>query len=550
MNKRHLLPAAVLVLMLSLLGLLVVTGPYPWFPFGLGDAPAPGSDAWWLRRAAPGRGTGIPDAGSAESEAAAAAAAKAKEAANAPKAVRSATESLLDELRRHATDPSVHNNEVILIFADAGAYTGFLNDAQRAGIAVTGRIAELYAVRVHFTVDDVLNEALDRALMLRDVQLVDLDLNWKMQLEEVVGVNTVAPQSYVRLLELLFQDPNLYFLGWGTGMRIAYLDTGLALNTAQFFPRLRQLDIGLGVEPDDRHGMALALLATAGPDLAEGLHGIATGAELLSVRVTDGQGIPDVFTVAQGLVAAANAGATFIEVSPYSSHDALVLKQALNYAIDLRGAAVIAARGIGDTPGWPAADRRVIAVGAIDAFGALPLVVGQGTLPVTGAPAIRSKAQVGPGLASEYVALESAPASAAIVTASLAAVMSVLPNTTPAEAWFLLQRNAVPGELTTLGPMGKGFRVLNLRWLLRVPPKKGWELAETPSLDLVDPSQGQDELAQMIEPGQPGQRPTQFLPGTSSGRSTIIRGPAPARGNNPTARGSAPARGGPITVTP
>lgn len=551
MNKRHLLPAAVLFLLLSLLGLLVVTGPYPWFPFGLGESPPPGSDAWWLRRTAPGRGTGIPDAGSTESEAAAAA--KAKEAAVAPKPARSATESLLDELRRHASDPSVHNNEVILIFADAGSYTGFLNDAQSAGISVTGKIPELYAVRVRFVTDAVLNEALDRALMMRDVQLVDLDLNWKMQLEEVLGTNTVSPQSYVRLLELLYQGPG-YVLGWGAGLRLAYLDTGLALNTAQFFPRLGQLDIGLGVEPDDRHGMAIALLATAGQDLAEGLTGIATAAEILSVRVTDSQGIPDVFAVAQGLVAAANAGADLIEVSPYSSHDAMILKLALDYAIDRKGAAVIAARGIESTPGWPAIDPRVIVVGAIDAFGAPPVAVGRGTIPLTGAPAIRAKAQVGPGLASEYVAVESAPASAAIVTAAIAAVMTTIPNTTPAEAWYMLQRTAVDGSGTVLGPAATGFRVLNLKWLVKLYEAilRQAILAQqagTPPSTVAVGAPASDDLTGEVSPPATT-APGPFLPGTSSGRSTIIRGPNPPRAINPPARGSIPTRGGPITVAP
>lgn len=550
MNKRHLLPAAVLGLLLLLLGVLVVTGPYPWFPFGIGETPASGSDAWWLRRGAAGRGTGIPEAGSAENEAAAAAAAaKAKEPAVAPKPARSATENLLDELRRHASDPSVHNNEVILIFADAGSYTGFLNDAQTAGISVTGRIPELDAVRVRFVNDAGLNEALDRALMMRDVQLVDLDLNWKMQLEEVLGAGRIPQLTFDRLPEVL--GLRGVILAWGTGQRIAYLDTGLPLNTTPFFPRLRQLDIGLGMEPDDLHGTAIALLATAGLDLAEGLTGLAPAADLLSVRVTDNQGIPDVFAVAQGLVAAANADATLIEVSPYSARAALILRKALDYAIDLHGAAVIAARGPGQTPGWPAADPRVIASVPVDALGAQPLVIGQGTLPATGALPIRAKAQVGPGLRSDYVAVETGPASAAIMTAAIAAIMSTQPSTTAAEAWFLLQRTAVDGELTVLGSMGTGFRVMYMGWM--VPPELRIPLRPPPlgAGDEPPPSATAEELIQAMAPGPSEQRPTQFLPGTSSGRTGIIRGtPPPPRATNPPPRGSAPVRGGAITVAP
>jgi hypothetical protein len=104
-----------------------------------------------------------------------------------------------------------------------------------------------------------------------------------------------------------------------------------------------------------------------------------------------------------------------------------------------------------------------------------------------------------------------------------AAVMSPLPNTSP----------------------GRGF----------VPPSEkcrpaGTDAAETSSLDLVASCPGQDKLTQAIETGQSGKHPTRFLPGTSSGRSTIVRGPTPPRGTNPTARGSIPTRGGQITVAP
>jgi hypothetical protein len=512
-----------------------VTGPYPWFPFGLGgETGTPGSNAWRQRRSIRDNGSAARDPNDAAG--AAEAAAKVKEPVTEPKGARSATETLLDELRRHASDAGVHNNEVILIFADAGGYTGFLADAQGGGITVTGKIPELNTVRVRFVADTELNAALDRALMLRDVQLLDADLNWKMQLEEVLGMATPAHQTYEHLLELL--GLRGVRLNWGTGLRIAYLDTGLVLNTAQFFPRLRQIDIGLGLEPDDRHGMAIALLTTGGWDLAQGLTGLAPAAELISIRVTDSQGIPDVFAVAQGLVAAANGGTHLIEVSPYSSHDALVLKLALDYAINRQGAAVIAARGLGETPGWPAVDPRVIAVGAIDAFGAPPLTMGQAIAPLAGAPAIRAKAQVGPGLASDYVAVHAGPASAAIVTAAIAAVMTNSPEVSPAEAWFQLQRSAKGGEHTKLGPAGAGFRVLYLGWLA---PELVLEFntAVIPSTELPMATV-EAEVIEVTAAGQPAPRPTQFLPGTPTGRTAIIRG-TPPRTTPPPSRG--PARG-------
>lgn len=548
MNQRPLLPAAVLALLLALTGLLFVTGPYPWFPFGLGGKTGtPGGNAWWQRRAAPDNRPAHQDpsdpAGATETTA------KAKQPVAEPKGARSATETLLDELRRQAGDATVHNNEVILIFADAGGYTGFLADVQGGGITVTGKIPELNTVRVRFVADAELNAALDRALMLRDVQLLDLDLNWKMQLEEVLGAASPSDQTYEHLVELL--GLRGVRLNWGTGIRIAYLDTGLVLNTAQFFPRLSQIDIGLGLEPDDRHGLAIALLATGGWDLAQGLTGLAPAADVLSIRVTDSQGIPDVFAVAQGLVVAANAGARLIEVSPYSSHDALVLKLALDYAINRQGAAVIAARGLGETPGWPAVDPRVIAVGAIDAFGAPPLTLDQVTAPLASAPAIRAKAQVGPGLASDYVAVHAGPTSAAIVAAAIAAVITTFPDVSPAEAWFQLQRSAKGGEHTKLGPAGAGFRVLDLGWLA---PELAiqFNVAVIPSTELPMATV-ETEVIEVTANGQVVPRPTQFLPGTPTGRTAIIRGTPPRTTTPPTrgpARGRSAAPGTPPTAAP
>ena len=84
----------------------------------------------------------------------------------------------------------------------------------------------------------------------------------------------------------------------------------------------------------------------------------------------DSDGIGDTFTVAQGIVAAADNGANIINLSLGSYGDSVVLRDAIDYANE-RGTSIVAATGNDgiEQVSYPAAYEKVIGVSAIDASG-------------------------------------------------------------------------------------------------------------------------------------------------------------------------------------
>ena len=98
--------------------------------------------------------------------------------------------------------------------------------------------------------------------------------------------------------------------------------------------------------------------------------GIAPSASLLSIRVLDGEGQGDSFTVAKGIVEAANRGAQVINLSLGGTGESIVLKNAVDYA-RAQGSLVVAAVGNEGVSGvsYPAKFDHVIGVTSVDANG-------------------------------------------------------------------------------------------------------------------------------------------------------------------------------------
>ncbi|MFN5640398.1 MAG: S8 family serine peptidase, partial [Akkermansiaceae bacterium] len=88
----------------------------------------------------------------------------------------------------------------------------------------------------------------------------------------------------------------------------------------------------------------------------------------LSVRIADDNGTSNTFLIAQGIIAAVDAGADIINISLGGSGQSSLVDQAIAYA-KKSGVVIIAAAGNSGTAGvmQPAASPGVIAVGAVDA---------------------------------------------------------------------------------------------------------------------------------------------------------------------------------------
>ena len=150
---------------------------------------------------------------------------------------------------------------------------------------------------------------------------------------------------------------------WGRGVKVAILDSGIDRTHSNLDGvSIEEIDL-LGTGTSSRgHGTAIASIIS-GKD--SGIMGIAPSASLLSIRVLDGEGEGDSFTVAQGIVEAANRGAQVINLSLGGTGGSTVLKNAVEYARS-KGSFIVAAVGNEGGVFYPAKFDNVIGVTSVD----------------------------------------------------------------------------------------------------------------------------------------------------------------------------------------
>jgi hypothetical protein len=358
--------------------------------------------------------------------------------------------------------------EAVVIFKNNEAYRRFQIRARAAGFSIIRENETLRAVRVRYDT----------------IAAVQADIFEHVRDYEEIGANTYvdrperpeAEGSAGRVLTPV-RDGLLAMLGvsgdrsqWGRGVTIAVIDSGVAHDATFGNGRLRTLDVGQGVAPgrgeDDGHGTAVAAIAAGNGADAEG---VAPAANLLSVRVTALDGRSDIFTVAEGVVAAVDAGARVINISLGGYDTSVLMTRAIDYA-EAAGAVIVAASG-NDRAGmltWPAADLRVISVGATDATGLQAPFSNSGEgLKIT-APGVGVQTA---WLDGKRVLFSGTSASAPAVSGAIAAVMSQKAGISARQAWEILAARSddagAPGA-----DVDYGAGVLNLGWALNADPSR------------------------------------------------------------------------------
>jgi len=179
----------------------------------------------------------------------------------------------------------------------------------------------------------------------------------------------------------------------GSGQVIAVLDTGVDLTHPDLAGNLWSMPGQPGVHghdyvdgdgnPDDfnLHGTHVAGTAAAIADNGQGVAGVAPRAQIMAVRVLDGNGDGNTFQIANGIVFAASNGAGVINLS-FGGPGGGPGDQAMQDAITLaegRGAVVVAAAGNDNNdndanPTIPCTlpNANLICVAAVTATGARP----------------------------------------------------------------------------------------------------------------------------------------------------------------------------------
>lgn len=367
---------------------------------------------------------------------------------------------LLADVLRALSRRDVRRNEAVLTFKDDDAFHRFLARAHAARLAVLGRLDALRSVRVRFeSIDALRSDAAEHAADYADA-----------------GANALftfpqppPAESRSAVEQVPFGNRTLAFLGatqnaeWGRGVTVAILDSGVAAD-ATFGARLHTLDIGLGITPGraaaDGHGTGVAALAVGA---AADAGGVAPGANVLSIRVTDTEGMSDLFTLAKGIVAAVDAGAKVVNISLGGYATGSVLDAALGYAQE-RGATVVAAAGNDQAArlAWPAADPRVVSVAAVDAASQQVSFSNSSEQLQLSAPGYGVQTA---WLEGERAYVSGTSASAPLVAGALAALMSQNPALTSAQAAQVLLQTA-----NDAGPAGAdpafGSGILNVGWAM------------------------------------------------------------------------------------
>lgn len=369
---------------------------------------------------------------------------------------------LLRSLATATRTRDARSHELILTFANAAAYWRFLARASRLGLTILGRLDSLLAVRVRY---DSL-AGLQNDLEANAADYADVGANY---LVDIPG----TPPKQERPAENLVPVGNgtLGILGvtgdhnaWGRGVTIAILDSGVAPESTFGTDRLRYLDIGLGTAPgtgpEDGHGTAVASLAAGADPTAPG---VAPAADILSIRVTDANAQSDVFTVAQGILAAVDAGAQIINVSLGGYDTSSVLTNAIADAVN-QGVVVVASAGNDQAAQltWPAADPQVVSVGATDALGQQVYFSNSGPQLKLTAPGYGVQTA---WLDGGRVYFSGTSASAPIVAGSMAALMSTTPGLSATQAAQVLEQYASDGGAP--GPDANfGDGIVNLGWAM------------------------------------------------------------------------------------
>lgn len=376
-----------------------------------------------------------------------------------------AAQALLDSLQQLLTRSDTRAREGVLTFKDAEAYRRFLARAQAAGLTILGELPSLRSVRVRY--DSFAALQADLAQNAADYGAVSA--NYLVSIP--TGPSAFTKEDRAAFNQIPFGNSALAFLGvpaehsqWGKGVTIAILDTGVLPDATFGRDRLRTLDIGLGTVAgrgeDDGHGTAVAALAAGASADAPG---VAPAANLLSIRVTDAAGTSDTFTVAQAILAAVDAGAKVINVSLGGYSTSSALDAAIGYATE-RGAIIVAAAGNDQAAqlAWPAADSRVISVGAVDRAGQQVTFSNSGPQLCLTAPGYGVQTA---WLDGQRVYVDGTSASAPLVAGTLAAVLSQNGSlTAQSAAQLLVQTASDAGAPGTDADYGNG--ILNVAWAM------------------------------------------------------------------------------------
>lgn len=239
-------------------------------------------------------------------------------------------------------------------------------------------------------------------------------------------------------------------LGWNLSrgskdVIVAVVDTGVQMNHPDLKDKLltgyNAITSGSTPEDDVGHGTHVSGIIGALVNNGEGVAGISWYNKLLPVKALDNSGLGTTYSVAEGIIWAADNGAKVINLSLGNYAESQFLHDAIKYAFD-RDIVIVSASGNDNTerPGYPAAYPEVLAVAATNPSGEKASFSNFGDYIDVAAPG-ESIASTYPG--SQYAALSGTSMASPHVAALAGLVRSLNPNLTNTEVMELITSNAI-----------------------------------------------------------------------------------------------------------
>ena len=245
-------------------------------------------------------------------------------------------------------------NERVLRFKNDSDYQKFLASLKARGLKLLGSSDRLRAARVEISSNSDL-DGIDGA---------EIGYNYLVTLP-------TPPSATAQPSATGFGSTVLRWLGvdgdnssWGQGVTVAIIDSGVNEHIALQgnITRIELTELSQGSQQLG-HGTAVASIISGDHPLTMG---VAPASPILSFRITDETGTSNSFTLAEGIMQAADSVAKIINISMGSYGDSQVVAEAVQYAQD-QGAVIVASAGNEGLKqiAFPAAYEGVISVGAV-----------------------------------------------------------------------------------------------------------------------------------------------------------------------------------------
>ena len=309
----------------------------------------------------------------------------------------------------------------------------FLALARELGVTVSDDLGLGHTVRIRASRDQL-------ARLRREGPLaVEFDWNRVVRNPTLPSLDPKAPEGYYRA----FGGDVLKWLGvsdnaeWGKGITVAVLDSGVNGHPVLNGINLKRLDVlgGDGTDPtqDGAHGTAVtSLIAGRGE-----VQGVAPAVDILSIRAIAETGKGDTFSMAKGIMAAVDAGADIINISAGTRTDSFPLRDAVAYA-KANGVLIVASAGNDGVEGvsYPGGYDGVMTVPSVDAGSRHMYFSNRGDALDVAAPGLGILAA---STGDTVAPFSGTSASAPLVTAAIASIMSEDPTLSAADAARILE---------------------------------------------------------------------------------------------------------------